>query len=308
VTRVIVLAILAGTCARAQSCAELRPHLDEITKVLESRDIPQAERLRESLRGLSSTCPQIAIADGRVALAKGEYELAESYSEQALMNAPEESEALLFRGQILSMKGQVPAARELLEKACKLDPENARAHFQLGMLLDRIKRSADAVQQFEKAVKLRPDDPRGYDYLALNLERVGETAKAEAAYNQGLLVNNGPLFDGFLDYNYGRLLLKLDRGEESKAHLDRALQLAPQVRAVHYDHAKMNLRLGKLAEARQDAEQALKLADPSGFILDLQLYNLLLGICRRLGDGAAAQRYIDLARTATVPLRSRERD
>ena len=306
--RLPVLAILAGTFVHAQSCAELRPHLDEIAKVLESRDIPQAERLIEPLRGQPSTCPQITIAEGRIALAKGEYTLAESYSEQALMNAPEDPDALLFRGQILSMKGQVPAARALLDKACTLDPENARAHFQLGMLLDRIKRSADAVQQFEKAVKLKPDDPRGYDYLALNLERVGETAKAETAYHQGLRVNKGPLFDGFLDYNYGRLLLKLNRGEESKAHLDRALQLAPQVRAVHYDHAKMNLRLGKLPEARQDAEQALKLADPSGFILDLQLYNLLSGICRRLGDGEAARRYIDLARTATVPTRSRERD
>jgi len=66
--------------------------------------------------------------------------------------------------------------------------------------------------------------------------------------------------------------------------------------------------LGNLADARQDAERALNLTDANGFILDLQIYNLLSGICTRLGDGQAAQRYMDLARTATVPMRSRERD
>ena len=306
-TRLPALVCYVAAIALAQPCADLRPRLDEVMRALEARDMSQAERVLQLLRMKSSECPQGTIAAGRSALAKAEYPLADSSSEGALMSASEDPDAVFFRGEVLAMKGQVPAARELLAKACELDPRNARAHFQLGMLFDRMKRNADAVEHFKKAVMLRPDDPRAHDYLALNLERIGDSARAEAAYKSGLLVNQGPLLDSFLNYNYGRLLLKLNRAEESKGHLDRAVELAPRVRAVRYDHAKMNVRLGRLAEAREDAELALKLADPNGFILDLQIYNLLSGICTRLGDRVAATRYIELARTATVPLRSQER-
>ena len=69
--------------------------------------------------------------------------------------------------------------------------------------------------------------------------------------------------------------MKMDRLSESKRHLDRALKLAPKIRAVHYEHAKLNIRLGTYEAARADAERALGVADPSGFVLDLQVYYLL---------------------------------
>ena len=136
---------------------------------------------------------------------------------------------------------------------------------------------------------------------------MGETARAEAAYKQGVPVNQGPRFDSFLDYNYGKLLLKLNRLEEAKQHLDRALELAPKVRAVRYDHARLWLRLGKPEEARVDAEAALATRDPGGFILDLQVYNLLVNVYTRLGETELARQYAQLAERTSVPLRSRER-
>jgi len=75
--------------------------------------------------------------------------------------------------------------------------------------------------------------------------------------------------------------LKRNRLEESKKHLDRAAQLAPQVRAVWYERAKVNLRLQSYGEARHDAERALWLADSSGVIIDLQVYYLLESIYHR---------------------------
>jgi hypothetical protein len=53
---------------------------------------------------------------------------------------------------------------------------------------------------------------------------------------------------------------------EGKKYLDRALQVAPKVRAVYYEHARLNLRLDRLQDARADAEQALALPDPAGYI------------------------------------------
>jgi hypothetical protein len=63
----------------------------------------------------------------------------------------------------------------------------------------------------------------------------------------------------------------------------------------------------KLQEARADAEHALALPDPGGFILDLQVYNLLVQIYTRLGDEDLARKYARLSEASTIPLRARER-
>jgi tetratricopeptide (TPR) repeat protein len=188
-----------------------------------------------------------------------------------------------------------------------LDPNDAVAHFELGSLYDAAKRSPEAVEQFEKVVALNPGDSSAWDYLALNLEPLGEVERAEEAFRKGLAVNEGPGSDSFLDYNYGRFLLKRNRLEESRKHLDRAAELAPQVRAVLYERAKVNLRLHNYREARADAEKALGLADASGVIIDLQLYYLLESICRRMGETEAADKYAALSRNTPVPLRKQRR-
>ena len=116
------------------------------------------------------------------------------------------------------------------------------------------------------------------------------------------------LRDSFLDYNYGRFLLKRNQLVESQKHLDRALQLAPQSRAVYYEHGKLNVRLQKYEQARLDAERALSLPDPSNSILDLQVYYLLSSIYTRLGKSELARKYIELSQTTPVPIQARERN
>lgn len=106
------------------------------------------------------------------------------------------------------MRGEPVAARKTLEEARRIAPNNAEAHFQLGILFDSSKLNHEAVEQFRISVALRPLDPRAYDYLGLNLEALGETREAATIYKRGLLVNKGPFFDYFLDYNYGRFLLR----------------------------------------------------------------------------------------------------
>jgi tetratricopeptide (TPR) repeat protein len=212
---------------------------------------------------------------------------------------------LLFAAAAMQAPGQ--ETRDMLEWSVKLDPTNADALFKLGAFYDRAKLCDLAVATFQKVIALRPNDARAYDYLALNLEPLGQIEQAEAAYKKGLAVNREPHFDSFLDYNYGRLLLKQNRLEESKAHLDKALELVPGMRATHYDHAKLNLRIGDLAGARKDAERALEIPDPGGFILDLQVYSLLAQIYTRLGDQELAKKYTELSESTRVPLKSDDR-
>jgi tetratricopeptide (TPR) repeat protein len=289
------------------ACAAAGPEVQMALASIEAGKLDEADQVLLPLQSRTSGCSPVLVALGRVQLARRNYDRANELSQEGLAFAPEDPVALAFRGQMLVMQGRGKDGLVMLEQSVKLDQSNAEAFYQLGVLYDRAKRNQDAVSAFEQVVKLRPRDARAYDYLALNLEPVGRITDAEAAFRKGLEVNQKPYSDSFLDYNYGRLLLKLNRLQESKEHLDKALQLVPQLRMTNYDHAKLNLRMGNLEGARDDAEKALSIPDRNGFIIDLQVYTLLAQIYTRLGDEGKARKYTVLAESTKIPVRSGER-
>ncbi len=244
------------------------------------------------------------LASAAAALDEGEVARADYLSSLALALSPDCPEALVVQGRVLTLKGRLREGREALEKAVRLAPENAEARYQLGIWLYRRVAYPEAVQQFEKVVALRPLDARAHDYLALNLEGLGEAGRADLAYRGASKVNEGAFRDPFFDYYYGRFLLKQDRLEESRAHLDRAVALHPDERAVHYERGKLNLARKAYGAARQDAERALSLRDPAGLVLDLQVYYLLATVYARLGESDLARKYAELSRTTPVEVRS----
>ena len=234
------------------------------------------------------------------AIDKGELARADHLSALALALAPDCPDALVVQGRVLSLKGRPRAAREALEKAVRLAPANVEARYQLGIWLYRALLHPEAVRQFEKVVALRPRDTRAHDYLALNLEALGEAERAERSYRRALEANRGPFPDPFFDYYYGRFLLKQNRLEESRAHLDRAVSLHPDERTVHYERGKVNLALKDYAAARRDAERALSLRDPAGLVADVQVYYLLATVYARLGETDLARKYAELTRITPI--------
>jgi tetratricopeptide (TPR) repeat protein len=240
----------------------------------------------------------------RLLVDEGEYSQADAMSAAALEKGPHQPTALAIRGQLLAMKGDRQRGEEMLKEACMLDPEDEESHFQLGALYDRAKLPGDAVVYFKKAVTLDPADVRAWDYLALDLEPLGEVDGAATAYKRALEVNReGPRFDAFLDYNYGRFLAKQGDLKTSKLHLDRAVELLPTMRASWYERAKLDLRLKDYQLARKDAEMAASLADPDHIIIDLQLYSILEQVYRRLGETELANKYAELGRDTLPPVR-----
>ena len=243
---------------------------------------------------------------GRFLLDQGRYPQAEAAAQRAFALDSSLAEALLLRGRILGLKGEDSRAEAALAEAVRLAPRNPETHYRLGVFHDSRQQSHKAAAAFEKVVALTPDDPRAYDYLALNLEPAGDVKRAEWAYRKGLSLNRGPRFDAFLDYNYGRFLMKQHRLSEAKKHLDKAVAVAPQSRAARYERGKLHFKLGRWKPARDDAERALALEDPEGVILDLQVHYLLARIHRALGDHDAARKYSELSRKASVPLAARQ--
>lgn len=338
----IALILCVPTPSSAAACEGIEADLAAISRHLAHADVHSASGLLEPLVASHPDCPGLLLAQARVQammedsgrangmfarytdlepedaagygyyarylITQREYQRADLLSSLAFAKDPSNPIALAVSGQIFAMKGDPNRGIDLLSRACKLDPEDAESQFQLGAIYDRLKRPGDAVEHFQKAVDLNPSDARAWDYLALNLEPLGQIDRADAAYKKALEVDQrGPFYDAFLDYNYGRFLMKHGDLTASKVHLDRATELTSKVRAVWYERAKLDLQMKNYQQARVDAETAASLPDQGGIIIDLQVYSLLEQVYRRLGEIALADKYAQLSRDTSPPPRKGDR-
>jgi tetratricopeptide (TPR) repeat protein len=343
--RTAFLSLLFAVCftwpAFAGPCSGAEAQLAQVSKALTLNAVDTAENTLRALVASYPDCPEIVLHQARLAQAKGsanqaaelyyrytdtdpndsrglayfgrffleqhDYMRADALSAAAVDKNPDDPAALALRGQILVMKGQSSEGQALLQKAIEVDPDDPEAQFQLGTIYDKAQDAPKAVEHFRRAATLNPQDARAWDYLALNLEPTGDLDGADQAYRKGLRVNQaGRYHDAFLDYNYGRFLAKRNDLAASKQHLDRAVQSLPEIRAVWYERARLDLRMQDYQQARTDAEKAAACKQQGG-IIDLQIYSLLSQVYARLGETALAKKYIDLTRETPPPVRGEQR-
>ena len=334
-----ILIVFAGACAAfAGPCTGAETQLASVSAKLTLNDVHSAETMLAPIRASHPDCPEILLAEGRIEAAKGnaqaaanfyvqytdlesqdargfayfgrlfldqrDYPKADALSAAALERNANDPASLALRGQILALKGESSEGKKLLEKACQLDPNDPEVQYQLGKIYDSEKNSITAVKHFRQATTLNPADARAWDYLGLNLEPQEQLDTAEQAYRKALSVNHrGRFYDAFVDYNYGRFLAKRNQLAAAKEHLDRAIALVPQTRAVWYERAKLNMRMKNYQQARTDAETAAATRDPEQIIIDLQIYSLLGQVYARLGKTDLAKKYAELTRTTPPPVR-----
>lgn len=337
----VLFAISGVSPAFAGPCTGAEARLTQISKELTRDSLEGVKSALQALRANYPDCPEILLLQARLADTEGDpdstaelfyrytdgnpndsrglayfgrffleqrdYMRADALSAAAVQRNPNDPAALALRGQILMMKGQSSDAQKLLEKAVQLDAEDPEAQFQLGAIYDQAKSAPRAVKCFRAVVQMNPHDARAWDYLALNLEPLGDVQGADQAYRKGLEVNApGRYHDSFLDYNYGRFLGKRNDLAGSKQHLDRAVELIPQIRAVWYERAKLDMRMQSYEQARVDGEKAAACSQTGG-IIDLQMYSLLSQVYTRLGNKELAKKYTDLTRATPAPVRGESR-
>jgi len=333
-----VTALWAPCLASAGQCTGAEKLFQSVSSALASEALDKAEQILDSLEQSYPNCPETLLDRARLLALNGNATAAEDAFVRYQELAPDASRGYAYLGRFcwsndsmraptlphsshwkrtpanlppwlceakfLVMKGQVKEGTSLLQHACQIDPDNVDANFQLGTLYDMENRHADAVKHFERVVAINANDPRAWDYLALNIEIVGEVDRAGEAYRKAEAVNRrGRHFDAFLDYNYGRFLMKSNQLKEAKEHLDRAVELTPNVRAVWYERAKVNLSMKNYEDARVDGRESGDPARHGGVILDLQIYALLEQIYGRLGNKELASKYAALSRVTPVPIK-----
>ena len=148
--------------------------------------------------------------------------------EDWLAKNPEDSAAHLALAQNHLGRGQLDQARVRYQKVLELNPFDAAALNNLAYVLDK-QDSAEALEYAQRAVRLSPDDPAILDTLGWMLVRRGRT-------DQGLKylrdAHSRAAGNPQIRYHIASALVALNRAEEAKVELRRALQISDEFEGV----------------------------------------------------------------------------
>jgi len=211
--------------------------------------------------------------------------------ERAAELHPENIPTLLKLSEFQLILTQYEESLQTLDRIAKIDPQNAEAFFMLGMTLKEIGDTARAINSFQESVEIDPDlvdawlnlgqlfasrdNPIAEKYFdnAIRIDSSIMALHAKAYY----LANSKDDLDGALElyrtisrkdpqyeeahFNSGLLYLDMDEPEKAKAQFDLTVQVDPtHVRAYYYRGLTAELQ-GNPAAAKNDYEQALRLAE-----------------------------------------------
>lgn len=122
------------------------------------------------------------VREGNNAVAKRQWEEAETLFKQAILIRPDDVEVLWALTQVLENLGRVWEAIEVCDKATALNPEQAEWHYRHACLLERMRRWEQAADAYRTAIQLRPQIQEWHYRLAYVLELLGHQDQAETEY------------------------------------------------------------------------------------------------------------------------------
>jgi tetratricopeptide (TPR) repeat protein len=154
--------------------------------------------------------------------------------------------------------GQKQAAAEQYRLALASDPDYASARSNLGNLLRENGDAAGAVRELETALKSEPHDAEIMNNLALALEETGRKDEAYQRYHEAIQAN--PRY-AEARLNLGVLLYENKNLKEALPLFQQAVALKPELIQAHMALFFALAESGKLADARQAAVVAWRLAE-----------------------------------------------
>jgi tetratricopeptide (TPR) repeat protein len=191
----------------------------------------------------------------------GRFDEARKYFEAGLKKDPHNPSCLFNLGYIEERQGNKARAEELLQQALRYKPDMPEALLELANLRIDAKKFDEAAPLLRKYVKVSKEPAAGYYKLAMverNLHQT-EAAERDLSVFQTLSKNASPgpyPYQNLFDYVGNRSNLS----EHARAEMD-VKQLTDEI-AKHPDQpqnlyllAEANLKLGKIADARQSIAQ-----------------------------------------------------
>lgn len=167
---------------------------------------------------------------------------------------PDQPYALDLAARFYQRAGDPRKAAPLWQRYLALEPRSAYACFCLGSSAWERGDFGEAVRYLKEALALDPSLPNAPVVLAESLMQLGQPAEALSALEEADRAT--PQFMRW--FLMGQACLLLERYEEAKQHLEKAVALEPQFAKAHYALVTAYMRLGDLAKAQEHRAQFLK--------------------------------------------------
>lgn len=287
-----------GNRARArelcEKALEVRPYDVEMREMLgeilwEEADLDGA---LEQLERVTALAPKHLQARRTLALiyaARGATEHLAQELERVQELAPDDLDVKLDLGAAYQRMSANEKAIAAYEEVLRRQPKNVQALKLVGDCYRRAGEPDRAIQAYQRVMKLAPDDPRPYFLLGAAYQEAGQDAKAEQVFQEAqrfkrylgeawinlgsIAYRRGDLSQAnwYLSravvksptrpkahYNYALVLSAKKERDKALDELRIAGDLDPQDSEIRYLAGVILLRQGRLDEARQMFEEALK--------------------------------------------------
>lgn len=174
--------------------------------------------------------------EGRISLARGDYDAALAAFNQALMIAPYLGDAYFQRGCAHESKGECDAALADFDHALKCDPQLAGAYLHRGRLRAERGEVDAAAVDLDHFMSMRPNDVVGYLNRGICLAKKGDVDNAISDFHRVLkLTNHSDYADparAFLDRLRSGKSIEPDPGQQAAIGVNgapyAALEAAPR--------------------------------------------------------------------------------
>ncbi|HET9178408.1 MAG TPA: tetratricopeptide repeat protein [Terriglobia bacterium] len=176
-------------------------------------------------------------------------------------------------------------ARPELEAMARSDPHNALYPYWLSRLDYDAMRFNQAVDEALRAIQLDSSFTKAYGNLGLCYEGLGQYDKAIGAYQSAIrLDEKSPSPSPWPPLNLGALLVRLDRLDDARKSIVKALRIDPKFPNAHFQLGLILERQGKYEESLKELQEAVQsnpsYADP---------YYVLGQVYQRLGEKDKAE-------------------
>ncbi len=245
------LAALLEARGHGEEAARHRRHVRTETRILPTVDPLETSLLRQGLH-LNSL-----VRHARALVERREFAKAMELLQAAMAIDEGGAMARTAVGQVLSVQGEVERAMHEFRRVLQAQPDYAAAKMNLAYVLGQRGEYAEAEQLLQAVLEQQPDEVRALERLCVLAARQEQPDKAlpwiertQAAAGE----------DPALHTWVGKLLRELDRNEDARAALQRALELDPEHAPAHYQLGLLAYTEDDPAGARRACTEALRLA------------------------------------------------
>ncbi|HSR69966.1 MAG TPA: tetratricopeptide repeat protein [Acidobacteriota bacterium] len=233
------------------------PHLMGLLLKEQGRLQEASLYFREALR-IDDDLTAARVHLGRIELEQNRSDEAALLFRRVLNDNPRDAAARFGMGQVEMARGNWQSACDNFEIALQAVPEAGRIHYALGMAYREMGELEEARKHLARrnTVGVAPADPIADSMADLKRGYVIYTIRGRSQYQNGLIEQAAESFaeavraapeNAGARVNLATALARLDREEEAREHLRKALELEPRQSSAHFN-------LGALLMKEQPAE------------------------------------------------------